>query len=177
MSSLTTPRTHGSLPISNDHISFPETAVFVQNHLNVLAASCAAQLLETAGASFPPQMEGKSFCFTPKKCSLKSSNPALFAPGQEFLCTNTSHPALEREKGISSGGRGELLHRGPCKTGERDERALILLLFSTSRNDPYHLLCLRSSLQSPDLDHTEYLTRRSVALSQGQAALWDVVCA
>lgn len=96
--------THGSLPISDDYVSFPETAVFVQNHLNVLAASCVAQLLETAGASFPPLVEGESFYFTPKKCSLKSSNPALFAPGQEFLCTNTSHPALERKKGISSEG-------------------------------------------------------------------------
>lgn len=52
-----------------------------------------------------------------------------------------------------------------------------MLLFSTSRNDPYHLLCLCSSLLSPALDHTEYLTRRSVAVSQGQAVLWDVVCA
>lgn len=54
---------------------------------------------------------------------------------------------------------------------------MLLLLFSTSKNEPYHLLCLCSSLQSPDLDHTEYLTRRSVAVSQDQAVLWDVVCA
>lgn len=58
MSSLTRLHsTHSSFPISDQYISFSKTIVFVYNHLNVLVASCIAQLPATAGTSFPPMME------------------------------------------------------------------------------------------------------------------------
>lgn len=141
MSSLTTPSTHGSLPISDDHVSFPETATFVQNHLNVLAASCAAQLLETAGASFPPLMEGESFCFTPKKCSVKSSNPALFAPGQEFLCTNTSIQLWREKRASALRDEGTSFRRGLARQVKGDERGLPCSCYSSPLPGTIPIIC------------------------------------
>lgn len=140
-------KTHGSLPISDEYISFSKTSECISCLLHCSASSHSWGLIAFTDGG-----------------------------GKLLLNSQQIQPPLERERTSALRDKGTFFTGGHARQWEgMIDVSPARSAFLHFQELGLCLSCLHSSLQSPDLNHSAHLARKPMTVAQGQAVSWDAV--